>query len=172
MNTDIRFVLLEEHPMVKGLPQGVLLYGVLCGPVIGGEFNGSQMIKVVEFPDWAPQKYKWSPEYEGRLVPSALVTHAFEYPIHHPDHSNVRPQATRPFLLYEYDASEEVLSDASLIATADDYATILEHAFAHARYIQKRRKYEIVSHETMKPISHCLFDPEDANGSWVWEAAK
>ena len=166
MNSDIRFNVIEDNPAIKGIPLGMLFYGQLCGPVISGEFQGSQMIRVLECPEWAP--FKYDKQFVGRLIPTALVSHGFDFPVHD------SLGGVRKFLLYaECFVSIESEGGANeLIASADEYADILEHAYAHARYIKDERRYQIVNHATMKGISHCYFYPDNAADSWVWGASK
>lgn len=166
MNSDIRFIVTTEHAVTRDFPLGMLLYGQLCGPVVSGEFAGSQMIKVLACPEWAP--YKYDEQFAGRLIPTALISHGFDYPIHD------SLGGVRKFLLYAecFVSIESEGGQAELIASSDSYADILEHAYSHARFIKDERRYQIVKHASMKGISHCYFYPDDADKSWVWEAAK
>jgi len=167
MNSDIRFIVTTEHAVTRDFPRDQILYGQLCGPVISGDFSGSQMIKVLACPEWAP--YKYDDQFAGRLVPTALISHDFDFPIYD------ATGKVRKFLLYvgspEWGQSETG-DKGSLIASSESYADILEHAYAHARYIQDSGSYKIVNLEKMKPVSRAFFYPDDADKSWVWEAAK
>jgi hypothetical protein len=162
MTTDIRFFV-KEHALTRDFPV-CLIYGELYGPIISGEFAGSQMIRVCECPEWALTKYDSA--LVGRLVPTALIKHGFEYPAYDRDR-NYRKFVVR---IAFADAAPVPYFDADVIASADSFSDALEHAYAHARFKQKKATYVIV--DSSRAIAKSLFDPEDAANSWVWGAAE
>lgn len=164
MNSDIRF-LVKEHAITRDFPE-CLIYGELCGPVVSGEFSGSQVIRVVSCPDWAPTKY--SDELAGRLIPTALTNHGFDFPLR-----DITTGHFRKFLVYatfERDGSPHQ-DIAALVASAESYADALEHAYAHARYKNGHTSYSIVDRDKQNVVCHSTFYPNDPAKSWVWEAA-
>lgn len=166
MTTDIRFIV-KEHAITRDFP-ACLIYGEMQGPIISGEFAGSQMIQVVPCPDWATTKY--DDQFVGRMVPTALVDHGFDYPLR-----DATTGKFRKYLAYaERESGDLSRQDIcrTLIASSDSFADILEHAYAHARYKNERARYRLVNCDESKPISQCLFDPEDIANSWYWEAAQ
>jgi hypothetical protein len=165
MATDIRFFV-KEHALTRDFPVN-MIYGELYGPIISGEFAGSQMIRVTECPEWALTKYDNA--LVGRLIPTALINHGFEYPLR-----DAKTGKFRKFLVYaEQDNGDAPHEDISaLIASSDSFAEALEHAYAHGRYKNQRALYLLVNGDESKPISQSLFDPDAPEKSWVWEAAK
>jgi hypothetical protein len=162
MNSDIRFYVANtDHALTREFWPTILFYGQLCGPVISGEFAGSQMIKVVEAPDWAP--FKYGDQFVGRLIPSSLTAHGFDFPVR-----DLTTDGYRKFLVYTNTVEEDT---THLIASADSYADALEHAYAHARFANHERRYIIVDRDKAEVICQAMFHPDDAANSWAWGAA-
>lgn len=162
MNIDIRFYVNTEHPVTRDFSPTLLFYGQLCGPVISGEFAGSQMIKVLECPEWA--QFKYSADLVGRLIPTSLVLHGFDFPLR-----DITTGQLRKFLVYTHIEREDT---THMIASAESYADALEHAYAHARFANQERRYSIVDRDKSALICRATFNPENPSESWAWEAGK
>lgn len=162
MNSDIRFYVNTDHPITRDFSPTLLFYGQLCGPVISGEFAGSQMIKVLECPEWAPVKY--SDVLAGRLIPSVLVAHGFDFPVR-----DLTTDGFRKFMVYTHTEREDTTHP---IASADSYADALEHAYAHARFANQERRYSVVDRDQGAVICQATFYPGDPANSWAWRSGK
>jgi hypothetical protein len=160
MKSDIRFSVVKEHKMVEDLLDQVLFYGELCGPVMSGEFVGSQMIRIVECPDFA--KFRYDARFVGRLVPSALVSHGFDYPLYDED------RKLRKFKLILKAAPEH----EQPLASAESFADVLEHAYAHSRaYPMGNGTYYIINTQTEREICHA-FKQTGSNDALSWEQSE